>query len=323
MDIQEIKNTIRETLPRMMETDPEIREIILSLGRDTFIDRRESDRRFDRLLDEIAEARRQSDARWAEHRRESEQRWLDQLAKLDEKWEAAQKRGDARWAEHQRESEQRWLDQLAKLDEKWEAAQKRGDARWAEHQRESEQRWLDQLAKLDEKWEAQQKRIDERWQAHQRESESRWSGNQEEHEIFMRRLDTGNSALEAYCGLRSEASFRNALRGILSETFGVEVVHVNEYDDEGIVFGRPDQVELDLIIRDGTLIICEIKSSMSKGDVSLFERKARFYESRHGRTADRMVIISPMVDDAAEALARKVGVEIYSHAEDVADGRGD
>ncbi len=139
----------------------------------------------------------------------------------------------------------------------------------------------------------------------------------------MRRLDNNISALEAYCGLRSEASFRNALRGILSETFGVEVVHVNEYDDEGIVFGRPDQVELDLIIRDGTLILCEIKSSMSKGDVSLFERKARFYESRHGRTADRMVIISPMVDDAAEALARKVGIEIYSHAEDVADGRGD
>ena len=323
MDIQEIKNTIRETLPRMMETDPEIREMILLLGRETFIDRRESDRRFDRLLDEIAEARRQSDARWAEHQRESEQRWLDQLAKLDEKWEAEQKRSDARWAEHQRESEQRWRDQLVKIDEKCEAAQKRGDARWAEHQRESEQRWLDQLAKLDEKWEAQQKRIDERWQAHQRESESRWSKNQAEHEFLMRRLDNNISALGARWGLRSEASFRNALRGILGETFGVEVVHVIEYDDEGIVFGRPDQVELDLIIRDGTLIICEIKSSMSKGDVNLFERKARFYESRHGRTADRMVIISPMVDDAAEALARKVGIEIYSHAEDVADGRGD
>lgn len=257
MNVQEIKDAIKKTLPRMMETDPEIRDLILSLGRETFVDRRESDRRFDGLLDEIAEARRQSDVRWAEHRRESEQRWREQLAKLDEKWEA------------------------------------------------------------------QQKRIDERWQAQQRESESRWSKNQEEHEFLMRRLDNNISALGARWGLRSEASFRNALRGILGETFGVEVVHVNEYDDEGIVFGRPDQVELDLIIRDGTLILCEIKSSMSKGDVSLFERKARFYESRHGRTADRMVIISPMVDDAAQALARKVGMEIYSHAEDVADGRGD
>jgi hypothetical protein len=36
------------------------------------------------------------------------------------------------------------------------------------------------------------------------------------------------------------------------------------------VFGRPDQVELDIIIKNGDVILCEIKSSMSKADIYSF-----------------------------------------------------
>ncbi|NJO17790.1 MAG: hypothetical protein HC877_19285 [Thioploca sp.] len=64
----------------------------------------------------------------------------------------------------------------------------------------------------------------------------------------------------------------------------MEVIHVNEFDDSSEVFGRPDQIELDLIIRNGNLLIAEIKSSMSRGDMYLFERKAHFYEKRRQRT---------------------------------------
>ena len=64
---------------------------------------------------------------------------------------------------------------------------------------------------------------------------------------------------------------------------------VNEFDDAGEVFGRPDQVELDLIIRNGQLLIAEIKSSINRGEMYLFERKARFYEKKHQRTAQRQL----------------------------------
>lgn len=74
------------------------------------------------------------------------------------------------------------------------------------------------------------------------------------------------------------------------------MLHVNEYDDTGEVFGRPDQIELDIVIRNGMLIVCEIKSSVSRLDVHVFERKVRFYENRHQRTVTQKVIISPMVD---------------------------
>jgi hypothetical protein len=129
--------------------------------------------------------------------------------------------------------------------------------------------------------------------------------------------DSTLGALGARWGLHAEQSFRNALAGILEASFDVEVLNVTEYDEAGEVFGRPDQVELDLIIKDGTLILCEIKSSMSKADMYIFERKVRFYEKRHNRQASRIMVISPMVDKQAQALAKTLGIEVYSYADDV------
>jgi len=124
-------------------------------------------------------------------------------------------------------------------------------------------------------------------------------------------------AVGARWGFASEQSFHNGSKGILENVSGVKVTSVIEFDDEGEVFGRPDQVELDVIIQDGTLILCEIKSSMSKSDMYAFERKARFYEKRRGRQADRLLVVSPMVDEKARAVADELGIEMYSYAEDV------
>ena len=118
-------------------------------------------------------------------------------------------------------------------------------------------------------------------------------------------------------GLTSEASFRSALKGILEKSFGVEVINVNEFDDEGTVFGVPDQVEIDIIVRNGDLILCELKSSMSKSDIYTFERKVQYYQRRHGREVSRKLVISPMVRPEARPVADRLGIEIFGYAEDV------
>ncbi len=130
-------------------------------------------------------------------------------------------------------------------------------------------------------------------------------------------LDHRIMAMGARWGIQAESTFREALRGILAESFGVKVENVTEYDTVGQVFGHPDQIELDIIIYNGLLLICEIKSSVSQGDIHLFERKARFYEERHGRKAQRLIVISPMVDERAKSLAKKLNVEIYTYADEV------
>jgi hypothetical protein len=48
-----------------------------------------------------------------------------------------------------------------------------------------------------------------------------------------------------------------------------------------------------------------------------FERKARFYKKGHARSVDRLVVISAIVDEWAQQAARSLGIEVYSHAEDV------
>ena len=40
----------------------------------------------------------------------------------------------------------------------------------------------------------------------------------------------------------------------------------------------------------------------------IFERKARFYEQRHQRTANRLIGISPMIDARARRVAERLGI---------------
>lgn len=157
-----------------------------------------------------------------------------------------------------------------------------------------------------------------KWDEHQAEENRKWDANQEElrrlhQEIMAQALkqERGIGALGSRWGLQSEKVFRDALAGILEKSFSVQVVNVNEYDDQGVVFGRPDQVELDVIIHNGSLIICELKSSIDKAGMYIFERKARFYEERHERKANRLIVISPMIDARAQKVAERLGIETY------------
>jgi len=159
------------------------------------------------------------------------------------------------------------------------------------------------------KWDEQNRKWDE--------SGKRFDRLHEEIMAQAKKFDRSIGALGARWGLQSEAAFRSALAGILEQRFGVEVLNINEYDEQGEVFGRPEQVELDIIVKNGLLLICELKSSIGKADMYTFERKVRFYEKRHQRTADRMIAISPMIDAKAARVAEKLDIETYSDSSEV------
>ena len=117
--------------------------------------------------------------------------------------------------------------------------------------------------------------------------------------------------------MQSEAAFRDGLKSILEESFNVSVERYQDFDEAGEVFGRPEQVEMDLIIYNGTLILCEIKSSVSKSEMYTFWRKKNFYEKKHQRKANRVLVISPMVDKYANPVAKKLGIEVFGYADEV------
>ncbi len=95
------------------------------------------------------------------------------------------------------------------------------------------------------------------------------------------------------------------------------MLNVNEFDDEGTVFGTPDQVEIDIIIKNGELILRKLKPSMSKSDMYTFDRKVHYYGRRHQRPVQCKIAVSSMVPQAARAVADKLGIEVFGYAEDV------
>lgn len=235
MENQQIIDLIRKELPGIIQRHGEMREWFLQLTRETYADKKETESRIERILDELRLDREENARKWDEQNR----KWDEQNRKWDEQ---------------------------------------------------------------NRKWEANQKTINEMLAAIKAQADK--------HESSI-------GALGARWGLYSDESVRNGLKAILEKSFGVEVLNVNEYDETGEVFGRPDQVELDIIIQNALLILCEIKSSISKGDMYIFERKTAFYEKRHNQKATRKMVISPMVDDRARQVAQNLGIEIYTHGYDV------
>ena len=76
------------------------------------------------------------------------------------------------------------------------------------------------------------------------------------------------------------------------------------------MFGHPDQVELDVVINDGRVIIVEIKSALDSGNTYLFGRKAAFYTWKTGRRVDRKSSVTPCADNRAKGVGLRIGVEI-------------
>ena len=133
----------------------------------------------------------------------------------------------------------------------------------------------------------------------------------------LKALDNKVVGLGARWGIMSEETFRSGLKGILTDELGLKVEHYQGYDEEGYVFGHPDQVELDLVLKDGLLIIIEIRSSMSKSDMYTFQRKIDFYEKVHEVEVSRKIILSPFIDYRAVPAAHSLGIEMYSSASEV------
>ncbi|GAB4478416.1 MAG: DUF3782 domain-containing protein [Anaerolineales bacterium] len=318
---ESIREIIQRELPALVMKDPQIRDWVWRLIHEYAPDKVETESRFEQMLAELhamrdefqremATMRDEFQREMATMRDEFQREMVTLRNEFQHKMATMREESERRWAENQRwwaENQQRWEE----FRRQWEENQRR----WEENERrweENEHRWEE----FRRQWEENQRR----WE----ENERRWEENQEiiqkllkRDEKIERRIDSTIGAIGARWGVATEASFRNALKGILEESFGVKVERVEYWDDKGEVYDRPDQVELDVIIRNGQVLACEIKASASRSDIYTFNRKVSSYEKRTQRKVDRKLLISPMVTDKDKELARSLGIEVYSDAEQV------
>jgi hypothetical protein len=123
-------------------------------------------------------------------------------------------------------------------------------------------------------------------------------------------------ALGARWGMQSEESFRGALREILSYA-GYMVERFEARDDSGAVHGKPSHVEIDVVMYNGRTLLAELKASASAADVREFGRKGVFYASVTGRSADRLIVVSPHIGPRALEVATELGMVVCTSVEDI------
>jgi len=104
--MEEVKRIIIAKLPELMKVDPDIRNFILNVTRESYPSKRETESRFDRIMDELKRDREARDKKWdaQDKKWEENQRVINKILvsiqKLDKKHDATIGALGARWGLH-------------------------------------------------------------------------------------------------------------------------------------------------------------------------------------------------------------------------------
>jgi len=286
---EELIRLVSRELPRLILQNPEIRYELIGVMAEVFAKKDE----LTAVLNELKQMRQEFNQRWLEQGQEFDRRWLEyaqEIKALREEFNAKFETGQNELKLLRQDSEQRWLDfgnELKQLRQDFE-----------QHRME----YLQEIKALREDFKALRADF----------TQLRTDVNK-----ALKRFGDTVQGLGARWGLMSEVAFRSGLAAILTDELGFQVEKFHSYDNSGTVFGHPDQVELDVVIRNGLMIAIEIKSSISRGDLATLQRKIAFYEQTTGARVDRKFVISPFVEPGAAELAERLGMEIYTHSSEV------
>jgi len=133
-------------------------------------------------------------------------------------------------------------------------------------------------------------------------------------EVFKRFEDLGRKidALGARWGLMAEEAFRGGLKGLLEKELKLTVERWESYDDEGLVYGYPSLVEVDLTLHNEKITLIEVTSHVRASDVYTLKRKSILYEKKTGKRPSRLMIVTPYSDEGAIEASKELGIEVYT-----------
>ena len=159
--------------------------------------------------------------------------------------------------------------------------------------REETKKIWEEIAKMREDYNKQFERVDRRF----------------------KKLEDLISALGGRWGVNTEKAFRNALIDLAKEAVGAEVKRLKMYDEKGIVYGEPGEVEVDIAVRNEQHILIEIKARVRKSDVAELLRIGELYEKKY-HVKPMLMFVTPLVDKNAYDFAIKKNIKIYNYLEE-------
>ena len=126
----------------------------------------------------------------------------------------------------------------------------------------------------------------------------------------LEKLASSIQALGYRYGIFTEEAFRESMKYVLEDLLKeYKVDKWIYYDSNGIVFGYPSWIEVDVLIKDEIHVLVEYKASVDKGDVAEIYRIGKLYEEVKG-IKPRLIIVSPAIRKRAKELAEKLGIEV-------------
>ncbi len=131
----------------------------------------------------------------------------------------------------------------------------------------------------------------------------------EEHSLAVRELASKIHALGTRWGLVTEETFRESIKYLIEDLLrAYKVEKWIWYDSEGLVYGHPSWVEIDVLIRDGEHILVEFKSTADKSDMGELYRIGQLYE-KATKTKPKLLMVAPAIRKRAKELADNMGIE--------------
>jgi len=124
------------------------------------------------------------------------------------------------------------------------------------------------------------------------------------------KLAASITALGYRYGIYTEDVFRDTIKYLIEDLLKVyEVRRWTYYDNEGVVFGYPSVIDVDVLIRDNEHILIEYKASIDRGDIAELAREGILYE-RVNKVKPKLLIVGPVVRRRALELAKALNIEV-------------
>ncbi|MEO0224345.1 MAG: DUF3782 domain-containing protein [candidate division WOR-3 bacterium] len=214
------------------------------------------------------------------------------------------------FSEQAKENQRIWQN-IERIWQSIEQIRKDMNERFERQEKENQRIWQN-IERIWQSIEEMRKDMKEGFERQERENQRIWQAIEKLTQAIDRldkKIDRKITSLGARWGLMAEETFRGGIRTII-EDLGYAVENIVFFDEEGYVFLKPSQVEIDIIIKDSKKIAIEIKSSISEGDVSTFERKVKLYEKKFNTKIDKKIILTPSANDKAVVIAKSFDIEI-------------
>jgi len=128
----------------------------------------------------------------------------------------------------------------------------------------------------------------------------------------VRDLSRTVAAIGRRYGVVTEEAFRSSIKYLVEDL--LRIYRVSKwiyYDSEGLVYGAPSVIEIDVLIRDNEHILVEYKAYANKGDVSELFRIGLLYE-RIQNIKPRLLLVAASISKVVLETAVRLGVEVRS-----------